>query len=104
VSAEQGGSSFFAGKESRLMFQTSGTDPAPGSLRELLRIAIPLVLSSGSVSLVHTIDRVFLTWDSTDALAAAMPAGLLHWAVMSVLLGTSTYVNTFVAQYDGGRA
>jgi MATE family, multidrug efflux pump len=73
----------------------------PGSLRELLAIALPLVLSSGSLSLMHVIDRIFLTWYSTEALAAAMPAGLLHWTVMSIFIGTATYVNTFVAQYDG---
>lgn len=76
-----------------------------GSFAELMRIALPLVLSSGSLSLMTFVDRMFLTWYSTDALAAAMPAGMLHWTLMSVLIGTATYVNTFVAQYDGaGRA
>ncbi|MFQ5730681.1 MAG: MATE family efflux transporter [Planctomycetaceae bacterium] len=73
----------------------------PGSLRELLWVAVPLVLSSGSLSLMHVVDRVFLTWSGEDALAASLPAGLLHWTVMSVFIGTATYVNTFVAQYDG---
>jgi MATE family, multidrug efflux pump len=73
----------------------------PGSLRELVAIALPLVLSSGSLTLMHVIDRIFLMWSSTEAMAAAMPSGLLHWTVMSVFIGTATYVNTFVAQYDG---
>lgn len=73
----------------------------PGSLRELLRVAIPMVLSSGSLSLMHIIDRIFLTWYSTDAMAASLPAGTFHWTVMSILIGTATYANTFVAQYDG---
>ncbi len=73
----------------------------PGTFRELWAVAMPLVLSSGSLSLMHVIDRVFLTWHSTDALAAAMPAGMMHWTVISVVLGMVTYVNTFVAQYDG---
>ncbi|MGH7129307.1 MAG: MATE family efflux transporter, partial [Planctomycetaceae bacterium] len=77
----------------------------PGSLRELCAVALPLVFSSGSISLMHVIDRMFLTWDSTEALAAAMPAGMLHWTMMSIAIGTASYVNTFVAQYDGaGRA
>jgi len=80
-----------------------GHQPAPGSFGELWRVAVPLVLSSGSLTLMHTIDRVFLTWHSTDALAASMPAGILNWTVMSVLIGTVTYVNTFVAQYEGAR-
>lgn len=75
--------------------------PPAGSLRELLRIALPLILSSGSVSLMHVIDRVFLTWYSTDALAASMPAGMLLWTVVSLPMGIASYVNTFVAQYEG---
>lgn len=74
-----------------------------GTLRELLRVAVPMVLSSGSLSLMHFVDRVFLTWYSTDALAAATPAGMLQWTVMSVVIGTVMYVNTFVAQYDGAN-
>ena len=78
------------------------TRPAqPGSSSELLRIAVPLVISSGTLSLMQVLDRMFLMWYSTDALAAAMPSGLLHWSLMSIAIGTAGYVNTFVAQYEG---
>lgn len=90
-------------RESFAMQTAEETQPAPGSFRELWQVALPLVLSSGSLSLMFVIDRVFLTWYSTDALAAAVPAGLLHWTVISVLIGTVLYVNTFVAQYDGAQ-
>ena len=72
-----------------------------GSVRELLRVALPLVLSSGSLSLMNVIDRVFLTAYSTDALAASTPAGLLHWTAMSLVIGTAGCVTTLVAQYEG---
>ena len=75
----------------------------PGSLRELLRVALPLMFSAGSLSLMHTIDRIFLTWYSTDALAAATPAGLLHWTAMSLVIGTASCVTTFVAQFEGAK-
>ncbi|MGC1272463.1 MAG: MATE family efflux transporter [Planctomycetaceae bacterium] len=75
--------------------------PRPGSANELIRVALPLVFSSGSLSLMHVIDRVFLTWYSTDALAAVTPAGLLHWTAMSLVIGTASCVTTFVAQYEG---
>ena len=74
---------------------------APGSLAELLSVAIPLIISSGSVSLMHSIDRMFLSWYSQEALAASMPAGLFNWMMMSFAYGTVLYVNTFVAQYHG---
>ncbi|MBA3314651.1 MAG: MATE family efflux transporter [Planctomycetota bacterium] len=70
-------------------------------MRELLRVALPLVLSSGSLSLMNVIDRIFLTAYSTDALAASTPAGLLHWTAMSLVIGTAGCVTTLVAQYEG---
>jgi len=72
-----------------------------GTVRELLRVAMPLVLSSGSLSLMHVIDRIFLTRYSEDALAAASPAGMLHWTAMSLVIGTASCVTALVAQYDG---
>src|SRR5262245_24124344 len=74
---------------------------SPGGFRELMQVALPLMLSSGTVALMQVTDRVFLTWYRTDALAAALPAGMLHWTVVALLIGTAMYVNTFVAQYDG---
>ncbi len=68
---------------------------------EVLRVAFPLVLSTGAWAVQHFFDRMFLTWYSADALAAAMPAGILNFTIMALFLGTSGYVNTFVAQYFG---
>jgi MATE family multidrug resistance protein len=79
----------------------SNRDAPAGSLRELLAVAMPLVLSSGSLSLMNVIDRIFLTHYSTDALAAASPAGMLHWTAMSLVIGMASCVTAFVAQYDG---
>lgn len=73
----------------------------PGSMRELLLIAIPMVISAGSQSLMHIIDRIYLTWHHVDEVAAALPAGILFWAVLSVFHGMASYINTFVAQYEG---
>ena len=72
-----------------------------GGYRQFLVIAIPLILSTGAWSIQHFVDRMFLTWYSTAAIAAALPAGMLNFAVMSLFLGTASYVNTFVAQYYG---
>src|SRR5690606_13116179 len=54
----------------------------PGSYRELLYVALPLMLSAATQSLMHIIDRIFLTWHSQEELAAAMPAGILYWTVL----------------------
>ena len=72
-----------------------------GGYRQVLSIAIPLILSTGAWSIQHFVDRMFLTWYSPEAIAAAMPAGMLNFTIMSLFLGTASYVSTFVAQYHG---
>ena len=72
---------------------------APGGYREFLVIAFPMILSTASLSIQHFVDRVFLTWYSTDALAASLPAAMPNFVFVSLFLGMAGYVNTFVAQY-----
>jgi len=74
-----------------------------GGYRDLMKMAFPLILSTGATSLLHFIDRMFLTWFSTASIAAAMPASMLSFTVMSVFIGTAGYVSTFVAQYHGAK-
>lgn len=74
---------------------------AAGGYRDFLRIAFPLILSTASWSIQHFVDRIFLTWYSTDALAAALPSGMMNFIAVSYFMGLASYVNTFVAQYTG---
>lgn len=74
-----------------------------GGYREVLVIAVPLILSTGATSIQHFVDRMFLSWYSAAAIAAAMPASILALAVMSLFIGTASYVGTFVAQYFGSE-
>jgi MATE family multidrug resistance protein len=69
--------------------------------KKILVVAFPLILSSGSWSLQNFVDRMFLSWYSSDAIAAAMPAGILNFTFMSFFIGTAGYVTTFVAHYHG---
>ena len=69
----------------------------------MLVIAVPLILSTASWSVQHFVDRMFLAWYSAEAIAAAMPAGMLHFSVVSIFMGTAGYVSTFVAQYYGAK-
>lgn len=75
--------------------------PAPGSFRELLQVAIPLMLSAGTLSVMNVADRAMLTDWSLDALAAVTPAGMMHWTIVCIPVGMILYANTFIAQYDG---
>lgn len=67
----------------------------------MLALALPLIISTASWTVMNFVDRMFLLWYSTDAMAAALPAGMLYWTVLCLPLGVAAYVNTFVAQYHG---
>ncbi len=73
----------------------------PGSRREVLAVSLPLMMSSGLWAVLHFVDRVFLSRYSAEALAASMPAGILHYTIMAFFLGTIGFSSTFVAQYFG---
>ena len=74
-----------------------------GGYREVLVIAVPLILSTGAWSIQHFVDRMFLSWYSPEAIAAAMPAGMVYFTVASLFMGTASFVSTFVAQYHGAE-
>ena len=74
-----------------------------GGYREIIKMAFPLILSTGASSILHFVDRMFLTWYSSVSIAAAMPAGILNFTFMSLFIGTAGYVSTFVAQYHGAK-
>ena len=71
--------------------------------REVVLIAFPLVVSTISWTLMSFIDRIFLTWYSTDAMAAAIPAGAVSFSAICLPMGIASYVGTFVAQYNGSK-
>jgi len=75
----------------------------PAGIREVLSLALPLVISTLSWTLMIFTDRVFLVRYSQNAVAAALPAGMLAFVVICFPLGVATYVNTFVAQYQGAK-
>jgi MATE family multidrug resistance protein len=64
-------------------------------------MALPLVLSTCSLTLQVFIDRVFLAWYSEPAIAAAIPTVCVLWLVQGPLWGIVGFANTFVAQYHG---
>lgn len=70
-------------------------------MRELLVIAVPLVISAGSHAIMMFCDRLFLARYSEDAFAASLPASTMVWTLLSVPLGIIAYTTTFVSQYHG---
>jgi MATE family multidrug resistance protein len=71
--------------------------------RVVLKMAVPLILSTGAWAIQQFVDRVFLTWYSPESIAAALPSGITNLTLFSLFIGTASYVNTFVAQYFGAN-
>ena len=74
------------------------SEAGPG---EVLGLALPLVLSTSSLTLQVFIDRLFLAWYSADAIAAAIPAVCMLWLLVAPLWAIVGFAQTFVAQYHG---
>lgn len=74
-----------------------------GGVREFLAVALPLVVSTLSWTILTFVDSIFLMQVSGAAMAAAFTAGALWFALLCVPLGICSYANTFVAQYYGDQ-
>jgi len=76
---------------------------SPSGYKEVLVLSIPLIITTSSGSLQSFIDRMFLAWFDSNALAATVPAFFVCFTLTSIFLGISSYVGVFVAQYQGAR-
>lgn len=75
----------------------------PGGYREVLTISYPLIMSTASMTIMHFVDRVFLSRYAKEAIAAAVPAGITSFTIICLFMGISGYTNAIVAQHYGAR-
>jgi MATE family multidrug resistance protein len=73
----------------------------PSGVREVLRIAMPMVASTLSWTLMSFIDSAILYKVSPAAMSAAFSASVTWFAMLSLMWGICTYTGTFVSQYHG---
>jgi MATE family multidrug resistance protein len=73
----------------------------PAGAREALKIALPMVVTTLSWTMMNFIDSAILMEVSEKAMAAAYTAGVIWFAALSLLYGLCSYGSTFVAQYFG---
>ena len=84
--------------------ETSPREPAtPGGSRELLTLALPLVVSQSFMTVQVFVDTILLAWHDPREMAASFPAVMWFWLPFGLLQVTAGYVSTFVAQYTGRR-
>jgi MATE family multidrug resistance protein len=71
------------------------------SYRAILRLAVPLIITSAFFTVQNFCDRMFLAWYSPAALQAAVPAGILFFTLVCGFMSTAAFANSLVAQYYG---
>jgi MATE family multidrug resistance protein len=84
----------------REVARPNGPTRAGGS-RELLTLALPLIVSQGFMTVQVFLDTVLLAWHDQREMAASFPAVMWFWLAFGLLQVTAGYVSTFVAQYTG---
>lgn len=75
--------------------------PASGSLREMLAIALPMVVSHGCETVMIFTDRLFLSQLGSIPMNAALVGGLTSYMLMTFFVGLVGYATALVAQYLG---
>ena len=71
--------------------------------QNLLRVAWPLIINSGSFALLNFFDRLFLSWYSEASFCASLPGGILFFTFVCGFMALAGITNTFVAQLAGRK-
>ncbi len=74
-----------------------------GNVKEIWRIAYPLMLNSMSVSVMMFTDRLILSHFSSGAMNAAAAAFSIFWSFQFALYALASVTEIFVGQYNGAR-
>ena len=82
---------------------TKDNKSSEGSIKEILLVAFPLIISSATHTVLTFTDRMFLSWYSPDCIAASGPASILSYTIICFFIGTGAYLNTIIAQYFGAK-
>ena len=72
-----------------------------GGIREMIGIALPMVVSHGCDTIMVFTDRLFLSRLGPLHMAAAMGGGLTRFVMISFFLGVISYTTPLVAQHLG---
>ena len=77
------------------------THNSTGTTRELIDLALPMVVSQGSFAVMVFFDRLFLSLLGPEYMAAALGGGVASFFSISLFIGVMAYANALVAQYYG---
>ncbi|MEA2076848.1 MAG: MATE family efflux transporter [Candidatus Marinimicrobia bacterium] len=75
----------------------------PGGIREMLAIALPMIISYAADTVMIFTDRMFLSRLGPEIMNAAMGGGLTSFMMSTFFLGLIGYSTALVAQYLGAN-
>jgi MATE family multidrug resistance protein len=75
----------------------------PGGIREMLAIALPMIISYAADTVMTFTDRMFLSRLGPEVMNAAMGGGLTAFMMSTFFLGLIGYSTALVAQYLGAN-
>lgn len=81
--------------------EPQGVPPDAGGLREMLTVALPMVVSQACETILIFTDRLFLSRLGSIPMSAAMAGGLSSFMLMTFFIGLIGYSTALVAQYLG---
>ena len=70
-------------------------------LRELMVLAVPIIISQGAYAFMIFTDRYFMAQLSATHISASMSGGVTAYVTLSLFLGMVAYANALIAQYFG---
>lgn len=73
----------------------------PAGIAEVLRVAMPLMISTGCLTLTLFADRTLLLWFGSEEMAASMASGNLFWSLVCFPVGLASMTSAMVAQCVG---
>lgn len=79
------------------------TENLTHALVEIFRVALPLMVSAGTFSLVLFADRTLLLWHDGTSMSASMAAGNLFWVLVCLPVGIASMTGAIVSQYVGAN-
>ena len=71
------------------------------AILEVFRVALPLMVSAGTFSLVLFADRTLLLWHDGESMSASMAGGNLFWVLVCLPVGIASMTGAIVSQYVG---
>lgn len=70
---------------------------------EVWRVALPLMVSAGTFSLVLFADRTLLLWHDGESMSASMAGGNFFWVLVCLPVGIASMTGAIVSQYVGSH-